>query len=89
MIIKQLVIYMKQEKNFSGYQQGIGWIHTFAHLSDCIYSLAISPKTTNSQKQELLKAFLGSIDSNSSVYSFREDERIARALNAFSIDFDV
>lgn len=58
MIIKQLVIYMKQEKNFSGYQQGIGWIHTLAHLNDCIYS-------------------------------FREDERIARGLNAFSIDFDV
>lgn len=89
MIIKQLVIYMKQEKNFSGYQQGIGWIHTLAHLSDCIYSLAISPKATNSQKQELLNAFLGLIDSNSSIYSFREDERIARALNAFSIDFDI
>lgn len=85
---KKLIKYMQLENDFRGYELGIGWIHTLAHLSDCIYSLANTRKLSFHQKQALLGSYLELIDRNVSIYSYREDERIARALNAFSVNFD-
>lgn len=81
-IVKVLIDYMNQEQDWRGYDSSSGYIHTLAHLSDCIYSLLNSSKLAESDKEELVQAYLNLIDTTTCEFKYLEDERIARALSA-------
>lgn len=76
-IVKKLIKYMKAEHDFRGFDPKYGWIHTLAHLSDCIYTLS---KIIPDNYCDLLINYLQLIDTAKCKYYHLEDERIARAL---------
>ncbi len=76
-ITNALIEYMNFENDFRGYNKKVGFIHTLAHLSDCIYSLSNNKQINIGN---IIKVYLKLIDEANCKYQHLEDERIARAL---------
>lgn len=83
-----IIDYIQLETDYRGFDEKVGWIHTMAHLSDCIGTLATSPKVCDNSKLLLLKKLLNLVDEQSCDFAFLEDERVARALNLFPKQFE-
>lgn len=80
-LVSSIINYMKLEQDWRGYESELGYIHTLAHLSDCIYSLLDSDKYSRNQKENILKQYLYLVDNTTCDFMYLEDERVARALS--------
>jgi hypothetical protein len=81
--------YLLAEKDVRGFDDAKGWIHSAAHTADLLKFLARSRYLTRADQTRLLDAITRKLQ-ESPVFTFGEDERLARA--ALSIvnrtDFD-
>lgn len=80
-LVTSITNYMKLEQDWRGYEPEAGYIHTLAHLSDCIHSLLDSNKLSRKQKDNILSQYLYLVDNTTCDFMYLEDERVARALS--------
>ena len=89
-ILEQALAYFDAEKDLRGYDPEVGWMHSAAHTADLLKFLGRSRYLTRGDQAAILGAVSRKLRSAGVVFTFGEDERMARA--ALSIigraDFD-
>jgi hypothetical protein len=83
--------YFEAERDLRGYDDRLGWIHATAHTADLIKFLARGKHLPPAGQRAILDAITKKLQSASVVFSFGEDERLARAIGSIIIrpDFDL
>jgi len=89
-VLQGALAYDDAEKDLRGYDPDKGWMHSAAHTADLLKFLGRSRYVTAADQAAILAAINRKLRTASSVFTFGEDERMARA--ALSIvarpDFD-
>jgi len=82
--------YLAGEQDIRGYDANYGWMHSAAHTADLLKFLARSRHLDAAGQRRLLDAVGRKLTTSSSVLTFGEDERFARALLSLTArrDFD-
>jgi hypothetical protein len=71
--------YLADERDLRGYVAGKGWLHSAAHTADLLKFLARSDRLAPADQGRILAAIEAKLDV-SMVYTWGEDERLARAV---------
>lgn len=79
-ILASALTYADAEKDLRGYDSEKGWIHSAAHTADLLKFLARGRYTSIQDQAAILGAIARKLRSPSIVFSFGEDERLARAV---------
>lgn len=79
-ILQGALGYADSEKDLRGYDPLKGWIHSAAHTADLLKFLGRSRYLTTSDQPAILSAIRRKLRSADLVFSFGEDERLARAV---------
>jgi hypothetical protein len=88
-ILTATLSYLDAEKDTRGYDETKGWMHSAAHTADLLKFLARSRYATTADQGRILDAIARKLNA-SSVLTYGEDERLARAVLAIvnRRDFD-
>lgn len=83
--------YLESERDLRGFDDRLGWIHATAHTADLVKFLARSPHLKPADQRAILDAVKRKMRESSVVFTFGEDERLARAIGSIIIrqDFDL
>lgn len=81
-IKEQLLYYLENEKDHRGFVHEKGWAHAIAHAADALDDLAQCTEMNKSDLAEILEAIRKVICSESTCYTYSEDERMVTAVIA-------
>ena len=89
-ILQGALSYADSEKDLRGYDPQKGWVHSAAHTADLLKFLGRSRYLTTPDQAAILSAIRRKLRSADVVFSFGEDERLARAVLSIIVrsDFD-
>jgi hypothetical protein len=79
-ILEQALEYFDAEKDLRGYDPEVGWMHSAAHTADLLKFLGRSRYLTRGDQAAILGAVGRKLRSANVVFTFGEDERMARAV---------
>lgn len=79
-ILDGAVAYLDAEKDLRGYDPDKGWMHSAAHTSDLLKFLARSRYIQPADQAAILNAINRKLHAAGVVFTFGEDERMARAV---------
>jgi len=80
-LLESAIDALKEERDFRGLDDEIGWIHPVAHLSDLLWRFTLHPKTTNEQIDQILDGVAYKVAPTTSSYRFNESDRLARVIS--------
>jgi hypothetical protein len=77
--------YLRSVKDYRGFDERIGWRHGVAHCSDLMLQLAVNPRTSKAQLDQMLAAIATQIapandHSGPHFYVYGEGDRLAQAV---------
>lgn len=82
-VAQKLCTYLKLEKDWRGYDQTLGWVHTLAHSADAFLALAEHPSNTQNTLIEILNSIINYIEKRGSApFMWQEDFRLGRAVSS-------
>src|SRR5262249_50928652 len=79
-IFNGAMAYLVSERDVRGFDADKGWIHSVAHTSDLLKFLARNSKLSAADQATILDALNGKLRAAPEVFSFGEDERMARVV---------
>ncbi|HEU5450704.1 MAG TPA: DUF2785 domain-containing protein [Terriglobales bacterium] len=79
-ILEDALAYADAEKDLRGYDPEKGWMHSAAHTADLLKFLGRSRYLTSADQSAILSAVARKMSTASLVFTFGEDERMARAV---------
>jgi hypothetical protein len=90
-MLSTAVAYLHDERDLRGKDPQVGWIHATAHTADLLKFLSRSPRFKPEDQRAVLNAISEKLRGASVVFTFGEDERLARTALAISkrADFDL
>lgn len=71
---------LRVERDFRGWEEGLGWVHPIAHMADVMWRFALHPTLTEAQATLILSAVRGKASTAESFYHFNEGDRLARPI---------
>lgn len=71
--------FLRQVRDYRGFDEKQGWRHNVAHGADWILQLALNPALSRPQQQSLLSAISSQVAPTQHVYQYGEGERLASA----------
>jgi hypothetical protein len=72
--------YLQSVRDYRGFDESEGWRHGVAHASDLMLQLAVNPRTTKAQLDQMLAAIATQIaPAGEHVYIYGEGRRLAQA----------
>jgi hypothetical protein len=74
------VAYLRTEDDLRGFDSQIGWIHSTAHTADLLKFLARSRYFSRSDQAAMLVVIRNKLSTANLVFTYGEDERLARAV---------
>lgn len=73
--------YLQSVRDYRGFDEREGWRHGVAHSSDLMLQLAVNPRTTKAQLDQMLGAIASQIaPAGEHFYIYGEDDRLAQAV---------
>lgn len=73
--------YLRAIKDYRGFDERDGWRHGVAHCSDLMLQLAVNPRTSKAQLDQMLAAIASQIaPAGEHFYIYGEDDRLAQAV---------
>ena len=73
--------YLPSVRDYRGFDERDGWRHGVAHSSDLMLQLAVNPRTTKAQLDQMLAAISSQIaPAGEHFYIYGEDDRLAQAV---------
>jgi uncharacterized protein DUF2785 len=73
--------YLQSVRDYRGFDEREGWRHGVAHSSDLMLQLAVNPRTTRAQLDQMLAAIASQIaPAGEHFYIYGEDDRLAQAV---------
>jgi len=73
--------YLQSVRDYRGFDEREGWRHGVAHSSDLMLQLAVNPRTTKTQLDQMLAAIATQIaPAGEHFYIYGEDDRLAQAV---------
>jgi hypothetical protein len=89
-ILRGAIAYEDAEKDLRGYDSDKGWLHSAAHAADLLKFLGRSRYVTPADQAAILGAISRKMRSADTVFTFGEDERMARTVLSIvaRADFD-
>jgi hypothetical protein len=73
--------YLQSVRDYRGFDERDGWRHGVAHSSDLMLQLAVNPRTTKAQLDQMLAAISSQIaPAGEHFYIYGEDDRLAQAV---------
>jgi hypothetical protein len=73
--------YLKSIRDYRGFDEREGWRHGVAHTSDVMLQLAVNPRTTKPQLDQMLAAIATQVaPAGEHFYNYGEDDRLAQAV---------
>jgi Protein of unknown function (DUF2785) len=89
-ILERTLAYFDAEKDLRGYDPEVGWMHSAAHTADLLKFLGRSRYFTRDDQAAILGAVGRKLRSAGVVFTFGEDERLARTVLSIvgRADFD-
>jgi hypothetical protein len=79
-LLSQAIAYLQAERDLRGFDPDKGWCHSAAHTADLLKALASSPHFAAADQGLVLDAIARKMREASVVFTFGEDERLARAV---------
>ena len=79
-VYKDVIKYMRSEKDTRGYVKEKGWAHAVAHGADALRGLALCNTIQRQELQEILEVIKEKVCITTSVYTHMESERMVTAV---------
>ena len=79
-LLASALAYAQAERDFRGYDPEKGWLHSTAHTADLLKFLARSRYITPADQAAILAAVAHKLRDSNVVFTFGEDERLARTV---------
>lgn len=80
-LMPKMLDYIKNEQDFRGKDDNVGWIHSFAHLGDFLANLSLNKKISTEAKANFIICLLEKVASIENYpLLFGEDLRIAKGI---------
>jgi hypothetical protein len=80
-LLAAALAYLRDERDLRGWQRDVGWIHSCAHTADLLKFLARNKALSPEGQKRILDGIAAKLGAPiDHVYSFGEDERLARAV---------
>jgi hypothetical protein len=79
-MLASALAYAQAERDFRGYDPEKGWLHSTAHTADLLKFLARSRYITPADQGAILAAVAHKLRDSNTVFTFGEDERLARTV---------
>jgi hypothetical protein len=79
-LLASALAYAQAERDFRGYDAQKGWLHSSAHTADLLKFLARSRYITPADQAAILSAVQHKLRDSNTVFTFGEDERLARTV---------
>lgn len=81
LLLSDALAYLRDERDVRGYDPPVGWRHSCAHTADLLKFLARSPRLKPADPGRVLDAVFAKVTRvGDPVYTWGEDERLARAV---------
>jgi hypothetical protein len=89
-VFDEALEYLRKEQDVRGYDPRLGWMHSAAHTADLLKFLARSAQVTKDDQRAMLDAIAEKMRTAPAVFTYGEDERMARAVLSIvnRADFD-
>jgi hypothetical protein len=81
-LLEAALSYLASERDLRGYDREIGWVHATAHTADLLKFLARSRHLRPADQARILQAVDTRLTGAGEVFSYGEDERLARVVFA-------
>jgi hypothetical protein len=81
-LLQLTVDYCTQERDLRGYDDGIGWLHSAAHVADVLNALANHPNYCREHNKYILKAINMVMENAVEIFQYEEDERLSRVITS-------
>lgn len=89
-LLDAALAYLRDERDVRGYVEGVGWMHSVAHTADLLKFLGRSRHLRPEDQGRILEAIGAKLAAPGGiVYTFGEDERLARAVVSLARRDDV
>lgn len=79
-LLQTSVTALREERDYRGWEEALGWVHPIAHMSDVMWRFALHPALTEDQAEKILSVVRRKATTTESFYHFNEGDRLARPL---------
>ena len=71
---------LRDEQDFRGFEDELGWVHPIAHLADVLWRFSLHPALSEDQAALILIAIGNKVSAAENFYHFNEGDRLARPI---------
>lgn len=80
-LLESTIAAIKNEYDYRGLDDEIGWVHPVAHMSDLLWRFALHPETNSRQAHQILNGVEARVAPTETSYRFNESDRLARVVS--------
>lgn len=80
-LLESTIAAIKNEHDYRGLDDEIGWVHPIAHMSDLLWRFALHPQANSRQAHQILSGVEAQVAPTETSYRFNEGDRLARVVS--------